>query len=263
MKNWKAFEKDCFQYLVRTYGHICSFEQLGESVSTNSDIKVSPAKKPPFFMETKERLAQCGQFVLFADEEHKSFTYSSGNKSPLNQYSQTIIDHMNCHFVSFAEAGTRGQEIQLPDSVFYGWIKDYYVSQNVRFFITKAAEHIVFPIEKLEEYFNVTAKYRVKKSGSSDPSRRNIAEINGILKKEGYHFQLITDGKKLYVRTDKDISGKKLPGEKFTYLFNPAEHGFYHIRRLSNTQNANVIFSITLKQEQQATDLLAFESSIQ
>lgn len=262
MESWKEFEKSCYNYLVRTYGGICKFEPLGESDSTYPDVRVRPNNGKPFYIETKESLAQCGQFVLFPDETRGVFEYSSGNKSPLNSYSQEIMNHMNRRFDDFANAGTRGQDINLPDSVFYGWIKKYYSDKGVRFFITKGSNYVILPIDRFEEYFSVSATYRIKKSGSADPSRTNVPEIISILNARGCRYELLMDGKKMFVKATDNLSGLKLRGVKYTYLFNQTERGVYNIRKLSNTQNANVIFSISLKRGQDIRDLQEFEKSI-
>ena len=262
MQLWKEFEKECFNYLIENYGSICSFESFGESDSTYSDVKVIPFCGEPFYIEIKESLAQCGQFVLFPNEEERIFQYSRGNKSSLNEYSQQIINYMNCHFDTFINAGTRGQGIVLPENIFYGWIKRYYSAKGVKFFITKGTEYVIFPIEKFEKYFSVSATYRVKKSGSSDPSKVNISEIKNILDSRKYSYELVVDGKKIFVETAKEMDGLKLRGMKYTYLFNQITEGNYNIRKLSNTQNANVIFSIQLKKEQDKRDLQAFEQNI-
>ena len=262
MESWKEFEKSCYIYLVRKYGEYCSFEPLGESDSTNSDIRVSTRRNGKFFIETKEDSAQCGQFVLYPDEENGEFIYSPKNKSRLNQYSQEIMDYMNENFEDFVEAGTKGANINLPDDVFYGWIKNYYASKNVRFFITKSINYIVFPIEEFDKYFSVSAKYRIKKSGSSDPARSNLPEIKNILTSLGCNYDLLSENDKLYVRTSKNLGGLKLKGLKYTYLFNETRPNLYNFRKLSNTQNANVIFSISLKCEQDIKDLQEFENTI-
>ncbi len=262
MESWKEFEKSCYLYLVREYGNICSFEPHGESDSTNSDIEVSTKRNGTFFIEAKEDVAQCGQFVLYPDEENGEFIYSPRNKSRLNIYSQNIIDYMNDNFEGFVTAGTRGKNINVPESVFCGWIKNYYATKNVRFFITKDSDYIIFPIERFDEYFSVSATYRIKKSGSSSPSKSNVPEIRSILAKRCCNFELLTSGSKLYVKADENLGGLKLKGNKYTYLFNKTERNIYNIRKLSNTQNANVIFTISLKKRQDMRDLQEFKNSI-
>ena len=262
MEAWKAFEKSCYNYLVKQYGSRCAFEALGESDSTYPDVRVTPSSGSPFYVETKEAIAQCGQFVLFPDEEQRAFVYSEGNKSALNESSQAIISHMNERFDAFVNAGTKGTKIDLPDGVLYGWIKRYYEDKGVRFFITKGRDHVILPLARFEAYFSVSATYRIKKSGSSDPSKANIPEIKQILDARACSYELMNDGKKWSVKTGDDLAGLKLRGAKYTYLFKQASSQVYQIRKLSNTQNANVIFSIALKKEQDPEDLQAFEASI-
>ena len=55
---------------------------------------------------------------------------------------------------------------------------------------------------------------------------------------------------------------EKISVGKYDYMVSSIdEHGCY-LRRLSNTNNANVIFSISLKREQDLRDLKAFEETL-
>lgn len=261
METWKDFENSCYNYLVETYGKNCKFEALGQSDSTMSDIKVL-TNNSEFYIETKESLAQCGQFVLYPDTNKKTFIYSQQNKSELNKYSKAIIDYMNENFESFADAGTRGVDIPVDYEILYDWIKNYYNSKEVRFFITKDQDYIIFPIEQFDRYFSVSAKYRVKKSGSSNPSKSNIDEIKQILLNNSFVFELYVTDNKMYIKTSSDIDGLKLTGSNYTYLFKKTEPQIYNIRKLSNTHNANVIFSIKLKAPQNIEDLKKFITAV-
>lgn len=263
MKAWKVFEKDCYKYLNDTYGSICIFEPLGDSDSTKPDIRAICKNNEKFYIETKEKESQCGQFVLFPDLATHEFEYSTKNKSSLNHYSREIINYMNCNFTDFLNAGTKGCSIDLPKEIFYNWIKKYYLLKGVRFFITKFEnDYIVFPVEKFEKYFDVSAKYRVKKSGSSDPARSNIPEIMEILNENKIPYEISIKDKKTFIKTATNINGVKLLGKKYSYLFNEIEQYIYNVRKLSNTKNANVIFSIKLKNTQDNEDLQFFKNSI-
>lgn len=74
---------------------------------------------------------------------------------------------MNNLFDEYLEAGTKGKEIVFDNcnNVFSTWIIDYYKNKGVKYFITN--NYIILPIERFSDYFNVSAKYRVKRSGSS------------------------------------------------------------------------------------------------
>ena len=46
------------------------------------------------------------------------------------------------------------------------------------------------------------------------------------------------------------------------YMIRAFDENIYRIRKLSNTYNANVIFSINLKNQQEKNDLLEFELAL-
>lgn len=262
MKGWEIFEINCYNYLVNEYGQFCEFEAFGKSDSTNPDILVKLPNKDNFFIETKEPNAQCGQFVLHPNEIEQEFIYSQKNKTKINKYSQEIINYMNNNFEDFLNAGTAGVDINVDSNICYNWIKTYYSLKNVKFFITKGSNYIIFPIEKFHEYFSVSGKYRVKKSGSNPPSKNNISEIKKLFAEKNISINLYKDGKKYYVNTPININKLELKGQKYTYLFKKVDNNDYIISRLSNTYNANVIFSISLKTQQNIDDLNNFKNYI-
>ena len=78
--------------------------------------------------------AQCGQFVLLPDLNDQIFRYSNKNKTLENKFTDQIISYMNNYFHKFYQAGTSGINIELPKSVFYNFILDYYQHKGVDFF---------------------------------------------------------------------------------------------------------------------------------
>lgn len=261
--SWQSFENECYNYLNSKYGSIAKFIALGKSDSKHSDIQVFPVHDLPFFVEIKSSEAQCGQFVLIPDETQHKFIYSEKNPTPFFSTTKMIMDHMDSLFREYVNAGTAGRQISLDKNIFYHWVKDYYTSKNVKFFITKASNYIVFPIEQFDAYFDISCTYRMKRSGSSSPSKSNIREIEDILLKNNIKGQLVTYGKEYYLKTAMNITDLKLKGSRYTYIFRAAENSQYRIRRLSNTCNSNVIFQISLKKLiQDKNDLCAFEQSL-
>ncbi|MEI0487107.1 hypothetical protein [Brachyspira intermedia] len=255
-KLWKIFEKECFNYLQDTYTNV-KFKHIGASDSTVSDIKVIDND---FFIEVKSAISQCGQFVVL--EYNNSFIYSNQNKTYINQYSKYIINYMNKNFDVFYNAGTRGVDININKDIFVSWIIDFYKTKNTKYFITKADNYIIIPLEKIYEYFDITACYRVKKSGSSNPSRKNIDEIVNFLKNNSIKFELEINSKKLYIITEYNFN-KKININNYSYQFNNIDKNIYNVRKLSNTNNANVIFSIKLiKNYQEENDLRLFLEDI-
>lgn len=249
---WKKFEEECFCYLQNTYRNT-SFEYYGSSDSTVSDIK---AVYNNFFIEVKSNISQCGQFVVL--KTGNVFKYSNRNKTPINKYSDYIINFMNQYFYDFDNAGTSGTDINIDKEIFASWIIDYYKTKSTKYFITKGYDYIIIPLKKIGIYFDITACYRVKKSGSSDPSLKNQNEIIEVLGNNGVIFKFENYGRKFFIITESNLENKIKINDNY-YQFSKIDRNKYNVRKLSNTNNANVIFSIKLiKNYQESEDLKRF-----
>lgn len=236
--DWKEFEIFCVNYLNNTYGN--KFAKKGESDSTESDILFTG--KEPFYIEAKMPHSQCGQFVLIPNKAEQKFDYSPRNKSEINLYTLEIIHFMSENFAEYSNLSTKGKIIPLPESVFVNWIKEYYKSKDVRFFITYNDDFIVFPIEHFEHYFSVSCTYRIKKSGSRHLNSKSLPDFKQALDKEGISYTI----RGLELHSDENIHDKRIAGENKDFLIKE-DNGVYQVKILSNTFNANVIFSISLK----------------
>lgn len=247
MEAWEAFEIACTDYLNNTFGLYATFQHQGGANSTVPDILVE-TKNNSFYIEAKCAPAQCGQFVLFPNLSTSKFDYSNKNTSRLNYYSQTIIDYMNSEFDDFRDAGTAGRTLHFSgdNSTFANWIIETYKEKGVEFFITN--DYSLIPIEEIGNTFHITAKYRIKRSGSSPVGKSRFTLIENYLKTKNYEItNIVFDGQKILVESHRrDLHGKRFILENYEYMFSQRGSHF-EIRKLSNTYNANVIFSITLK----------------
>lgn len=257
-QNWERFEEECYEYLKNKYTQT-SFKDFGKHNSNVPDILVA-ATHDEFFMEIKQPIAQSGQFVL--RPANGEFVFSQDNRTEANKYTRIIMAEMNRNFTKYLNAGTSGECINLPTSVFYSWVIGYYRSKDVKYFITKTEDFIIFPTEKLPEYFDIFATYRVKKSGSSNPSVNNLQEI--IQGSEGKIKKYEWRNEELIILSALYHDGDKLEGDRYNYQLNEIGINEFKVRRLSNTANANVIFSIFLRpnQEQVKEDLESFENDV-
>lgn len=244
---WKDFEENCTNHLNSEFGKYASFEHEGGSDSTKPDIRVVTQSGNTFYIDAKHSPAQCGQFVLLPDVESRTFVYSKQNLTQINSYAIEIIEHMNSDFDEFKEAGTAGKEILLNNGsvIFTNWIINTYKNKGTRYFITN--KYTILPVEKFSEYFNVTAKYRIKRSGSSKVGKSNMSSVLSYIDTNNYPIQSSRcDGGKLFVVSNKHIHNHRFILNSYEYMFSLRDSE-YEIRKLSNTFNANVIFSITLK----------------
>lgn len=241
---WEKFEIASTKYLNERFGEYASFTRKGGSDSTTSDIKVTTKSNRVFYMEAKNSPAQCGQFVLLFDETSNTFVYSPRNINPINVYAEQIIKHMNDNVDKFREPGTKGVEIVMNNGsdIFVDWIIEMYKNKKVLFIITN--DFTILPIEDFGDYFDVSSTYRVKRSGSSNVGKNNIANVKKHISLFDYSIgDIREDGSKLFVESNKQLDKERFLFRGREYMFSLRDSE-YEIRKLSDTHNSNVIFSI-------------------
>ncbi len=276
-QKWEEFENECYEQLKSLYSEICKLEAYGQSDSTKADIKIITNNNNEFFIEVKDRNSQCCQFVLFPNEEKRCFDFSDKNKVSLTENCKSIIEYMNNHFDYYKKVSTKDLPINVDKEILYGLVHDFYTIKNVKYFMTKGSEYIVFPINKFSEYFDIEAVYRKKKSGSSEPNEKNNnKEIIKLLNNEkiDYDLEYVKVDKKTrcFIHMDNNFDKIRLIGDYYTYQFKnnkysqrlPKERNYiFELRRLSNTSNPNVICQLTLKKDiQEQEHLKTFEKTI-
>ncbi len=261
MSKWLDFELECTDYLNKKFGEYATFEHLGGSDSTITDIKVSTKNGDIFYIDAKHSPAQSGQFVLFPNFEENKFKYSSKNITAINEFSQKIIDIMNKDFNSFSKASTAGNSLVFEgcENIFSNWIINTYKNKNVRYIITN--NFILLPIDQLNDYFDITAKYRVKKSGSSSVSKKNFESVETFIKDNYPIDDIIFKANKMYAISSAKLNKTTFKLDSTNYLFSKRDNA-YEIKRLSNTHNANVIFSIKLNKAKIGISELDFISQL-
>lgn len=245
MTDWREFENDCCEYLQGKYGRYASFTHEGGADPTKPDILVNTNSGDSFYIEAKDCPAQCGQFVLIPNVAKQKFEFSSKNATSYNEMAEMICNFMNDHFEYFKEAGTAGKDIVMSNSqeVFSKWIIKKYSDENVKYFITN--NHRMYRVKDFAEAFLATAKYRIKRSGSTSVGTVNIPKVHNYLIA---HYpsisDVILDGGKMFVRSFVNLHEERFVLDKYEYMISERDKPNYEIRRLSNTFNANVIFSI-------------------
>lgn len=264
MKKWQLFEKKACEFLNKNFSSSkVHFEKVGGSDSTLSDIKVIKNNNIVFFIESKMSGAQCGQFVLL--DNGGKFTYSPRNKSLENQYSKKFLNHINNDYMTFKDVSTRSIEINVDKKTSYNWVLNNYMTKNVKFIITGNSlnNFIIFPLSKFNKYFDIKANFRVKKSGSRNLSKKNSGIFYKLLKDKYSCSKPYYVKRKAFIEIyDGSPENLIVEGEDYDYLLKRIDSNKYEIRMLSNTFNANVIFSCELKAEQDKKDLIAFKNHV-
>lgn len=263
MRPGEQFELRCYEYLKKNYAsEKTDFNHEGGMNSTKSDIAAIINGKIDFYIEVKDASAQSGQFVLLPDLKNQEFIFSPRNHSEPNEMTNIIINYMNSDFPRFNNAGTAGETLDIDTKIFADWIIDHYKRKNVKYIISYDNDYVIFPIRKFEKYFNIIAKYRIKKSGSCVPSAKDIPTIKKRITEYYTTAQFYQENKKLFVSIPKEIDKEKFILDNYTYYLSKQNSGNYEVRRLSNTYNMNVIFSVNLIKTQDKYDLEEFKSDI-
>lgn len=264
MRPGEQFELRCYEHLKKFYKtKETDFYHEGGMDSTKSDIAAVKNGKIAFYIEAKDASAQSGQFVLLPDEEKEVFVFSPRNHSEPNEMTDIIVNYMNSDFHRFNNAGTAGETLNIDTSVFARWIIEHYKDKNVKYVISCDNDYVIFPICKFEQYFKIIANYRIKKSGSGEPAKKDIPAIKQMIKSHYNGVQFYQEEKKLFVDISEKINKDKFIMGNYTYFLSKRNIGDYEVRRLSNTYNMNVIFSIELIRTQDENDLKEFESDLE
>jgi len=267
MENWENFEDNCFEYLRDKYqSDEISIVKTGGLDSTMPDIMIMKNGQNIINVETKSPKAQSGQFVLIEDSKNKKFCYSPKNKTRPNKYSDMILEKMNDNYDKYSNVGTNGITIDVTKDIINNWIVSYYIEQKKsEFIITEGEGFIIFPTIFFNEYFNATAIYRVKKSGSSNATKEDMPIIKQLIEKNGIGVNEIRQDCKKVIASLSACNEKKfiIESEPKDFFFSLIDGNDYYVTKLSNTKNANVIFSIELYEVNQKKEhLYCFEAAI-
>lgn len=262
MKNWEQFEIEACIFLEETYGNeYCEFIGRGGADSTTPDIEFYKNGEFQFYIEAKSDQSQGGQFVLHPDITNKEFIFSNLNKTPKNKAADIIIEYMNYYFDDFNNAGTAGLELNMDELIYLKWLEHFYKSKNVKYFISYHNGFVIFPVNKIKNYFNVSAKYRAKRSGTGNPSQKSLSSIQKHIEKHYPSAQFYSQGHKFYVDFSTAPNSRYFNAGDYEYYLSGNQNP-YQVRRRGSTLNSNVIFSLTTKSNQHQDDLDLFESEL-
>jgi len=99
----------------------------------------------------------------------------------------------------------------------------------------------VFHIDEIKQHFIIDGKYRTKRSGSSPARERDLGFIikETIKKNDRFYIEDPNNNRERYLGTDNFLVLSKKPDKS----------GLREIRKRGKTMNANVIFTLELKQD--------------
>lgn len=258
IKKWEEFEQEAAEFLRKElYDLEIKVEHKGGADSTIPDIKITKKNNESFYIEAKVHNAQSSQFVVNIVD--KQFCYSEKNKFDNNIFCQEIIDTLNDSFDIYSQVDQSGMFVPISDLLATNCIIENMKNKNVKYLITidKNNKKRIIPINDFQYFFNAITKFRTKKSGSRNLSKKFIIDFKEKFEEAfpNQKFELITRGKKIYVMVNetlnekqKHISSNELPGISQYYLSDKGSN-YYEVRITGNTDNANIIFEINVKDD--------------
>ena len=255
--NWEIFENKATKFLNNKYNKKgFAFKNVGGNDSNKPDIKVYKNKKHIFNIEAKYSPSQAGQFVI--KNKKNKFIFSSKNKIPNNKHSKTIIDFINENYNKYKDVGTASLKINYTTKKpFYKWVINHYQKHNNSHFIITSDKYknidfiALVPILKLEDFFDVKANLRRKRSGTSHLPKSERNQVKKLIKKHLSQLEIKLEqweieGKKTFITLNKKLrKDHQYFGNKNYYLSNnPIPQKKYSIKKRSMTNNINIIFSL-------------------
>ena len=248
-KNWELFEENSTEFLNSNVQiKNLSFIRSGGTNSNISDISVNFKSKNIFSIECKFKTSQAAQFVVFNDVKNSRFFDSAKNKGKKDRRTP-IIEHMNNNYKYYSP--TRSVELICNKDLMFNAVKEHYRDKKVLFFIS--SNHFedfskknfikVIGLNEIKDNFDISGVYRVKRSGTSDVPQKDISYVKNIISEELGKCKFEINKNKLYLQTNKSLKSLYLDRKK--YILSPCGKNTYIIKKRSNTQNSNVIFTLT------------------
>lgn len=244
---WELFEEEVFNDLKNKYqNNRLQFIHEGGADPTTSDIKITGLLSE-INIEVKSNLAQAGQFVVLL--KNGQFEFSSKNKTTENTFTYRIIEHLNDNKKYYIE--DKNTKIFLDKSILYGWVIDYYKNvKNCNYFITKYEEELVIiPTDRLDEYFDIRAHYRIKRSGSRNLSYQYLEEALNKIRDDFPHINnldIVHNKGKYFVNPTLNLYEDYNAELSKVDIFINKNNSMQEVRVLSKISNSNVIFTLDL-----------------
>ena len=257
IKRWEIFENDCFCYLKDSYlKDNINFIKAGKSNSKCSDIKVLNNNKDVFNIEIKMKTSQSSQFALRIEDD--KFAYSNLNQNENNKYSKEIIDYLNLNYEQYKYIKQNSVKIGLTEDLYKKWIISHYNNSNIKFIITGDKNNkIILPIENIDKYFKIECFLRKKKSGSRKLPKSDFEIVKDYIDKNiSKSFNIFNIDKEFYIEFNTEIKKDiKFKIENNIYMISPCNNSNVAvIRKLGNTNNPTIIFSLKLYNNKQYKD---------
>lgn len=247
MKHADKFELQTKKFLLHQFGTRTNFFRQGVGFFTTPDVNTLANKYLLFYIKHKFPIAQCGQFGLYLNQETGKCEYSDRYSVIQNKIADKIIDYINSLEDGPKETPREGMPIEFEncDEIFKNWVINTYHEIGIKYFIDNTYK--LLPIEKLWDYFNISAKYAIKRADSSPVGSENARDV---IEFSDFFFpgdDVWCEGDRVYIQTERTLFKAQVRAGEHEYVFTKRDEDVFEYRKLSNEFIGNVAFSIELK----------------
>lgn len=249
MQNWEIFEQNATTFLQNIFNNY-KFKNTGSSNANTPDIEVHTKNNVHLFnIEAKYSPSQAGQIVIIDNNGH--FEFSLKSKNPRVVSTDILISHINSNYDKYAQVSQSSIPIDIHTDILYDFIEEQYeikankwiIASNNKSNLTNDTMCLI-PTEELRQNFDISASLRRKKSGTSEVAKSFREEAKIIIRSLCKNPIFEEQDKKIFLYGDIGTHPHELPNN--LYLSKKDTHK-YEIRKRSNTNNANIMFSLKLK----------------
>ena len=236
----------------------------GGSDSTAQDLEILKNKKTIFNIEIKENISQIGQFVTIPDHSTRKFVLGDikGDRTRTIE----INEYMNKNFDDYKKPNKGGLILKCSNKIVYKCIKRYLEDTNNKYIACKINKTFkIIHYNQINNFFSAKAIYRKKKSGSSSVPKKSFNKLEKYVKDkfDSKDIKFTKKKKFLFKSQINNLFGKYffLDGDKY-FVAKKKNNDFYRITKTSKTDNPNVIFVISMKDENKKDNIDLFKKDL-
>ena len=268
---WKQFEKNAAEFLndIKKKNNI-EIDPKGGADSKSIDIGIKKNGSLILIVEVKMPTSQIGQFVINNDESNNKFILSKRlNKDNIPRTSK-ILEFINQNYSKYKETVRSGKEVNCDQEIKNNSVSEYLNLKKINYIIS-CDKNYNFKIVNKSNFFNFfevdKCVIRNKASGSQHIGSNVFKEVKEYLK-ENYECQIIQKKPKteiIFKNEYSDIEKKK--ENRYFYVNNKKyyfakDEDLYFIKKISNTANPTVIFTLKFLNNNIDDDRMLFYEDI-
>lgn len=121
--------------------------------------------------------SQIGQITVIKKNKKYDLSERCNKVSLNNKYTKNLVLYINRHFKKYAKPSLNGFIFD-DHKLIVKWCKEQFEIKKIQFVICTKADELddfsIIPIGKIDRFFNINGRFRIKQSGSDNITFKNI-----------------------------------------------------------------------------------------